>query len=181
MPRRVGAPGHRERSGGTRVRMGTMTARVPIDRQSPTAYRAAVAAAKAVRQVARDAGLDKRLVELVNIRVSQINGCAACLDAHVRASIGAGEAAQRLAVLPAWRDSTLFTDAERAALALAESVTTLPSHREQDSDYAEARQHLTDDQLSAVAWVALTINAFNRISIVSGHTVHAPQQKGAAG
>jgi len=151
-------------------------ARVLIDKQSPQPYRAHVQAVSRVRRTAREAGLDRTLIELVNIRVSQLNGCAACLHVHVRTALATGETPQRLAVLPAWRDTTLFTDKERAALTLAESITTLPDARTQDQDYADARKHLTPDELSAVAWVAIAINAFNRISIVSGHTVHAEAQ-----
>ncbi|MGC5411618.1 carboxymuconolactone decarboxylase family protein, partial [Streptomyces sp. DT225] len=87
------------------------------------AYRALVAAAEAVRAVADEAGLDRRLVELINLRVSQLNGCAFCLDVHTRAALRAGESVQRLGVLAAWRDTGLFTERERAALALAESTT----------------------------------------------------------
>ncbi|MFF3934275.1 carboxymuconolactone decarboxylase family protein [Streptomyces hirsutus] len=145
--------------------------RVWIDRQSPQAYRALLETAKAVRETARAAGLDRTLVELVNIRVSQINGCASCLHLHVRVALRRGETTQRLAVLPAWRDAGLFTDREQAALALAESVTVLPDARVQDQDYAEAARYLTPEEISAVAWVALTMNAFNRVSIVSRHPV----------
>ncbi|WP_055695062.1 carboxymuconolactone decarboxylase family protein [Streptomyces prasinopilosus] len=152
--------------------------RVWIDRQSPQAYQALRETAKTVRETARAAGLDRTLVELVNIRVSQINGCASCLHLHVRAALRGGETTQRLAVLPAWRDAGLFTDRERAALALAESVTVLPDARVQDQDYAEATAHLTAEEISAVAWVALTMNAFNRVSIVSRHPV--PLQKATA-
>lgn len=145
--------------------------RVQIDRQDARMYRAYVEAARTVRRTTKDAGLDRRLVELVNVRVSQLNGCATCLDVHVRDALAAGETTQRLAVLPAWRDAALFTAEERAALTLAESITTLPDARTQDRDYAEAAQALTAEQVSAVSWLAITMNAFNRISIVSRHRV----------
>ncbi len=91
-------------------------ARVSIDKQTRPAYRAEVAVRDAVAQ----ARLDRTLVELVNIRVSQVNGCAYCLDVHTHDAPADGETPQRLAVLPAWRDTDLFTDLERAALTLAE-------------------------------------------------------------
>ncbi len=115
--------------------------------------------------------MSRALVELINIRISQINGCAYCLDTHVSAALRYGEDAQRIAVLPAWRDTTLFTAKERAALTLAESVTTLPDARTQEQDYTDAREHLTADELAAASWIAITMNAFNRISIVSRHAV----------
>ncbi|MGV9746153.1 carboxymuconolactone decarboxylase family protein [Rhodococcus zopfii] len=145
--------------------------RIPIDKQTRAVYRAQVAVAVAVRDAVSEAGLDRTLVELVNLRVSQINGCAYCLDVHTRDALKGGEKPQRIAVLRAWRDTELFSDTERAALELAEAVTTLPSSYEQDRAYTEARRHLTDDQFSAVVWVAIAMNAFNRVSIVSRHRV----------
>ncbi|MEV0749208.1 carboxymuconolactone decarboxylase family protein [Streptomyces sp. NBC_01220] len=145
--------------------------RVFIDKQSPKAYRALVEAADAVRAVADEAGLDRRLVELINLRVSQLNGCAFCLDVHTRAALRAGETTQRLGVLAAWRDTELFTERERTALALAE-VTTDPANAvAQDGAYEQARQVLDEDEISAVIWVAITINAFNRVSVLSKHHV----------
>ena len=152
----------------------TLTAeydRLFIDKQSPAAYRAMSAVTGDVAATAEAAGLDRLLVELVNIRVSQLNGCGFCLDLHVRRAVKNGETPQRLAVLPAWRDVDLFSPTEQAALALAEAITTLPEHHERESERIRARKQLTADQFSAVSWIAITMNAFNRISIISGHPV----------
>lgn len=149
----------------------TPDTRVHIDKQHKAAYRSAVSFATQVGLVAEQAGLDRKVVELINIRVSQINGCATCLDVHVRKAVEAGETERRLGVLAAWRETELFSDTERAALALAESVTRLGGPYAQDSAYDEAADVLTPDQLSAVSWVAIAINAFNRISIISRHPV----------
>ncbi|MFI7294582.1 carboxymuconolactone decarboxylase family protein [Streptomyces sp. NPDC050121] len=149
-----------------------MTRRIFIDKQSPKAYHALVQTSEAVRATAADAGLERTLVELVNLRVSQLNGCAFCLDVHTSAALRAGEDTRRLGVLAAWRDTDLFTPPERAALALAEATTVPSDAAAQEAAYADARQVLTDDQLSAVIWVAVTINAFNRVSILSRHPVH---------
>jgi AhpD family alkylhydroperoxidase len=151
--------------------------RISIDKQTRPVYRAQVAVAVAVRDAVSKAGLDRKLTELVNVRVSQINGCAYCLDVHIRDALKAGERAQRLAVLPAWRDTDLFTDAERAALTIGELVTDLPSSYEQDCRYAEARKALNDEQLSAIIWVAIAMNSFNRISILSRHQVRPADWK----
>ncbi|MCX4647560.1 carboxymuconolactone decarboxylase family protein [Streptomyces sp. NPDC055059] len=151
--------------------------RVFIDKQSPKAYHALVETAEAARSVATEAGLNRTLVELINLRVSQINGCAYCLSLHTRAALRAGETALRLGVLAAWRDTELFTARERAALALAEATTEPANTVAQEDAYAAAREVLTDDEISAVIWVAITINAFNRVSILSKHPVRAiPQQ-----
>ncbi|MEU7699602.1 carboxymuconolactone decarboxylase family protein [Streptomyces sp. NPDC039028] len=161
---------------GRRVHNGrtgtpTESRRVYLDKQSPAAYRALVRTADAVRTTAADAGLDRILVELVNLRVSQINGCASCLDVHTRAALRAGETTRRLGVLPAWRETELFTPRERAALALAEATTDPADRLGQDRAYGEARTVLSDDEISAVLWVAIAINAFNRVSILSRHPV----------
>ncbi|MFE2601782.1 carboxymuconolactone decarboxylase family protein [Streptomyces mirabilis] len=150
---------------------GTATQRIFIDKQSPKAYHALVQTSEAVRATAADAGLDRAVVELINLRVSQINGCAYCLNVHTPAALRAGETAQRLGVLAAWRDTELFTPAERAALALAEATTEPTDAAAQETAWTGARDVLTDDQISAVIWVAITINAFNRVSIMSKHPV----------
>ena len=145
--------------------------RLFIDKQSPDAYRSMSAVAAEVAATAQAAGLDRLLVELVNIRISQLNGCGFCLDLHVRRALDKGETPQRLAVLPAWRDVDLFSPTEQAALALAETITVLPEHHDRERERSRARKQLTADEFSAVSWIAITMNAFNRISIISGHPV----------
>ncbi|MFE0647040.1 carboxymuconolactone decarboxylase family protein [Streptomyces sp. NPDC059534] len=145
--------------------------RIYLDKESPAAYQALVKTADTVRATAAEAGLDRILVELVNLRVSQINGCAFCLDVHTRAAVRAGETARRLGVLAAWRDTELFTARERAALALAEATTHPADALAQERAYDEAREVLDDAEISAVIWVAIAINAFNRVSILSKHPV----------
>ncbi|MDQ0579498.1 carboxymuconolactone decarboxylase family protein [Streptomyces rishiriensis] len=149
-----------------------MSRRIFIDKQSPKAYHALVQTSEAVRATAADAGLERTVVELLNLRVSQLNGCASCLDVHTRAALRAGEDTRRLGVLAAWRDTELFSPLERAALALAEATTVLSDAGAQEAAYADALEVLTEDQISAVIWVAVTINAFNRVSILSKHPVH---------
>lgn len=144
---------------------------VAIDKTHRNIYRPQIRVAQAVSAAAQEAGFDRILVELVNIRVSQINGCAVCLDTHVRQALEAGETMQRIGVLRAWRDTVLFTDRERAALAVAEAITQIPPHAQRLAILAQARRHLTDEQLSVVEWLAINMNAFNRISIFSSHQV----------
>ncbi|MEV6164405.1 carboxymuconolactone decarboxylase family protein [Streptomyces sp. NPDC052052] len=161
----------------TETAVAATSGRVFIDKQSPKAYRALTATAEAVRGVAAEAGLDRTLVELINIRVSQLNACAFCLDLHTRQALRAGETTQRLGVLPAWRDTALFTDRERAALALAEATTHPEDAGAQETAYAAARAALSDEEVSAVIWVAITMNAFNRVSIMSKHPVRPAAAK----
>lgn len=146
-------------------------AHVLIDKVDPTAYRAAIGMATAVAASAKENGLPPTLVELINVRVSQINGCATCLDVHVRKATAAGITSRQLATLSQWRETELFDAREQAALRLAEITTALPDHDIAEREYARARNDLTDEEISAVVWVAIAINAFNRVSILSRHRV----------
>jgi len=151
--------------------MTATTKHIFLDKQHPALWRALNGLGLKVKDAAQEAGLDPKTMELLNVRISQLNGCAYCLDMHVRDAVQAGEAPQRLAVLPAWRDTALFTDKERAALALAESITELPGHPSQEHEEAYAREHLTEEEFSVVSWLVITMNAFNRVSITSHHPV----------
>ena len=142
-----------------------------LDKHHPAAWRALNGLGLKAKEAVLEAGLDEKLIELLNVRISQINGCAYCLDMHVADAVKGGESTQRLAVLPAWRDTAVFADHERAALALAESITVLPDARTRELEDAYAREHLTDEQYSAVSWLAIAMNAFNRVSITSQHPV----------
>jgi AhpD family alkylhydroperoxidase len=151
--------------------LSATTQHIYLDKQHPTLWRALNGLGLKVREAAEAAGLDEKTVELLRVRVSQLNGCAYCLDLHVREALEAGESVQRLAVLPAWRETALFTEKERAALALAESITDLPGHDVQGHEEAFAREHLSEEEFSAVSWLVITMNAFNRVSITSHHPV----------
>ena len=157
-------------SGGS---LTASTKHIFLDKEHPVLWRALNGLGLKVREAAEGAGLDQRMIELLHVRISQINGCAFCLDLHVRDALKAGETAQRLAVLPAWRETSLFTEKERAALTLAEVVTDLPDHQSTELEEAYAREHLTVEEYSVVSWLAITMNAFNRVSITSHHPVRA--------
>ncbi|MGW4063430.1 carboxymuconolactone decarboxylase family protein [Amycolatopsis sp. NPDC004747] len=112
--------------------------------------------------------LPKRTRELVNLRVSQINGCGWCLDMHAKEAAAAGESAVRLALVAAWRESTVFTEAERAALALAEEGTRLADAAEGVSDetWARVREHYDDEQVATLVALVALINAANRLAVI---------------
>ncbi|MFF2555571.1 carboxymuconolactone decarboxylase family protein [Nocardia sp. NPDC058058] len=151
--------------------------RVWIDKQTPEVFHALNSVAAAVRTAAAAVDLGRAVMELVNVRVSQLNGCAYCLDVHFRAAREAGVTTQQLAVLDAWqRSPDLYSDQERAALVLAETVTALPGEADIEREYAAARQHLSDDQVSVLIWAATTIGAFNRVSIMSKHPVRVRKE-----
>lgn len=149
-----------------------------LDKAVPEAWRAAAALSTAVRDAAVERGLLIRESELIKLRASQINGCAFCLDLHAREARQAGIPQQMLDLLPAWREAELFGERERAALAIAEASTVLPLSEESRADLSGARTVLGDDAFAAAEWVAVTINAFNRISILSGHPVRPRDAEG---
>ncbi len=146
--------------------VGTME-HVNLGKQHPTAYKGVIALSKETDEAVAQAGLEPALGDLVKIRVSQLNGCAFCLRMHTRDAIAKGETTDRLAVVAAWWESQYFSDQERAALALAEEVTRLsvPEHREWDNG------SLSDEQVSAISWLAIAMNAWNRIAIRSHYPV----------
>lgn len=116
---------------------------------------------------AASAALDPLLAELVRIRVSQINGCAFCLSTHTRAALEAGESENRLDALTSWRESPLFTDAERAALALAEAMTSLSPAGVPGDVFAAAREHFDETPLAHLLWTIAAINTWNRVAIAA--------------
>lgn len=112
--------------------------------------------------------LPKPTQELVKIRASQINGCGMCLDMHTKDAAAAGETAVRLAMVAAWREATVFTEAERAALALTEEGTRLADAHSGVSDetWAEVRKHYDDEQIGALIALVAMINAWNRLNVI---------------
>ncbi|WP_155850233.1 carboxymuconolactone decarboxylase family protein [Arthrobacter sp. Br18] len=142
-----------------------------LDKSDPGSWKALNGLALKVAAAAEAAGLNRALVELVNVRISQLNGCAYCLDLHDRLAREAGASDQHLAVLTAWRETALFDETERAALAIGEAVTALHHDATALAELAGARAVLTEAQYSALQWCAITIDAFNRVSILSAHPV----------
>ncbi|GAA1597514.1 carboxymuconolactone decarboxylase family protein [Actinomadura kijaniata] len=117
-------------------------------------------------KAAYQSGLDPELLELVHLRASQINGCAACVDAGGRNLRKAGTSDERMWSVAAWREAPYFTDAERAALALAEAMTRLADRPDAVSDelWDEAADHFDEKQLSGlILWISMT-NFFNRLN-----------------
>ena len=112
--------------------------------------------------------LPKSTQELVSLRASQINGCGWCIDMHTKEAAAAGEAAVRINLVAAWRESTVFTEAEQAALALAEEGTRLADAYQGVSDdtWARVRKHYDDDQIAALVCLVAMINAANRLAVI---------------
>jgi AhpD family alkylhydroperoxidase len=118
--------------------------------------------------VIRQSTLSKSTQELVSLRVSQINGCGFCIDMHTKEAAAAGETAVRLNLVAAWRESTVFTEAEQAALTLAEEGTRLAdaSTGVSDDTWAHVGKHYDDDQVAALVCLVSLVNAANRLAVI---------------
>lgn len=120
-------------------------------------------------RVLADSSLPAPVQHLVEIRASQINGCAMCTDMHTKDAAAAGETAVRLNLIAAWREATVFTEAERAALDLAEQGTRIADAAGGVTDEAweNAAKHYDDNQLAALLCLIATINTWNRLNVIS--------------
>jgi AhpD family alkylhydroperoxidase len=123
-------------------------------------------------------GLEQSLIELVKTRASQINGCAFCINMHTQDARKHGETEQRLYLLNAWRESPLYTDRERAALAWTEAVTLISETRAPDNIYEDVRKQFSETETVNLTMLIATINAWNRIAI-SFRSVHPVKAKAA--
>ena len=140
-----------------------MESRINVSKVDPKAYEAMIGLEKYLAQ----SGLDKVLYELIKTRASQINGCAYCINMHTRDAIELGETAQRLFLLNAWRETELFTEKEKAVLALTEAMTLITNGHVPDEVYKNAEAHLTPNELAAVIMAVVAINGWNRIAITT--------------
>jgi AhpD family alkylhydroperoxidase len=140
-----------------------MTQRLNTAALSPDLYKAYFAFSQAVKK----SGLDETLADLIHIRASQINGCAFCLDMHVKEATIHGERPLRLHHLAIWRESPLFTPRERAALAWTESLTRLGEYGVPDDVYEQARMHFSEKELAVLTFAVAEINGWNRLNIAA--------------
>ncbi|MFT3868316.1 MAG: carboxymuconolactone decarboxylase family protein [Nibricoccus sp.] len=119
----------------------------------------------ALSDVVKKSGLEESLLHLVDIRVSQINGCAFCLDMHIREAKAVGEADDRINLISAWREVDLYTDRERVALQWAESLTRLADGHVSDDDFAAVREEFTEAELANLSLAIVAINGWNRLNV----------------
>jgi AhpD family alkylhydroperoxidase len=110
-------------------------------------------------------GLDHRLMELVKIKASQINGCAYCIDMHTKDARAIGETEQRIYALNAWRETPFYSDKERAALEWAEAVTLVANTHVPDEVYERVRQHFEEQEIVALTFALVAINGWNRLAV----------------
>jgi AhpD family alkylhydroperoxidase len=148
--------------------------RISIADAAPEAY----AAVSGVEAYIQRCGLEKSLIELVKMRASQINGCAFCLDMHSKDARKAGETEQRLYLLNAWRESPLYSERERAALAWTECVTRIADTGAPDVEYESLRRQFSPAEIVNLTTLIGMINLWNRLAI-SFRTPHHVQAKAA--
>ena len=141
----------------------TVPQRFDYARSTPAGYRAMLG----LESFLQTCGLEPALIHLVELRVSQINGCAFCIDMHWKDLRALGETEQRLYSLDAWHECPFYTDRERAALRWAEAVTNLSDGHVPDSVYDHVRRHFDAPGIANLTFVVATINAWNRLAISS--------------
>lgn len=148
-----------------------MTERVNLGKARPELYQAISNLDKLASQAAVDAGFDDGFCHLLRLRASQINQCAFCVRLHTRDARACGEPLDRISILSAWRESQYFSEKERAALELVEAITLISDGQVPDSVYAGAAESLSSEEISAIEWLSVVINAWNRIAISSRYPV----------
>ncbi|HJW56062.1 MAG TPA: carboxymuconolactone decarboxylase family protein [Burkholderiaceae bacterium] len=148
-----------------------MKERVNIGKTAPALYQAVYNLDKQAAEMAASAGISEGFAHLLRLRGSQINQCAFCTRLHTRDALAVGESVDRVSVLPAWRESAYFNHKERASLELMEAITLISEGQVPDAIYEHAASSLSVDEITAVEWLAIVINAWNRIAISSRYTV----------
>jgi len=144
-----------------------MEQRVSLGKIVSKAYQAVAELERATKDFAAQAGLAEGFTHLLRLRASQINGCAYCVRMHTHDALASDEPIERVSVLPAWRETSYFDEQERAALALVEAVTTVSVGQVPDEVYAAASAVLSEQEIAAVEWIGVVINAWNRLAIAS--------------
>jgi AhpD family alkylhydroperoxidase len=120
---------------------------------------------RTLEKYVRTCGIEPKLLELIKIRASQINGCAYCLDMHTKDARAQGETEQRIYALNAWRETPFFTEKERAALAWTESVTQVSMSQVPDEVYEIVRQHFDEKEIVNITTAIVAINGWNRFAV----------------
>lgn len=150
-----------------------MTERLNLGKSTPALYQAVIEMDRLASDALANAGIAIGFSHLLRLRASQINQCAFCVRLHARDALATGESADRVAVLSAWKETEYFSAKERAALELVEAITLISDGQVPDAVYAQASASLSKEELSAVEWLAIVINTWNRIAISSRYPVKA--------
>jgi AhpD family alkylhydroperoxidase len=139
--------------------------RLDFDSHAATFSRAMTHLDNAATKELDRAGIDHRLRELIRLRVSQLNGCAYCVDMHTQTARAVGETVQRLTALPVWRETPFFTEAEQAALAFAEAIVRMAHDHVPAAAFDAVADHFTADEIAALVSMIVTVTAWNAIGV----------------
>lgn len=145
--------------------------RINLGQSAPDLYKKVAELDALAMQKVQEAQLSEGFAHLLKLRASQINQCAFCIRLHTQDALKTGETAERISLLNAWRETQYYDEAERAALALIEAITLIAEDQVPDAVYEDALPFLTDAQMSAIEWLAIVINAWNRIAVSSRYSV----------
>ncbi len=152
---------YRTNPAGEKALTASFRSRLAHGKIAPQGYQAAMK----LHEYVKDCGLDPALLELIDLRASQINGCAYCIDFHGKNARTLGESEERISGLIAWRETPFYTDRERAALAWTEAVTLVSIDHVPGEVYDLARQYFSEKELVDLTLAVAFINTFNRLSI----------------
>ena len=134
-----------------------------------------------IAKIVANTELDEKLIELINVRASQINGCAFCLDIHIKDALAIGESSERLNLLVIWRETSLFTEKEQAALSWTEAITNIQTNHPSNELFELMKKNFTDEEIVTLTMQILYINSQNRLGITfrpeSGKYLSKKQKK----
>lgn len=146
-------------------------ARVNLGKTAPELYKTVIELENLSMQKVQQAGIEIGFSHLLKLRASQINQCAFCVRMHTQDAIKVGESIDRIALISAWRESEYFSAKERAALTLIEEITLIAQQHFPNAAYEQAAKVLSSDEITAIEWIAIVINTWNRIAISSQYKV----------
>jgi AhpD family alkylhydroperoxidase len=145
--------------------------RINLGQSAPELYKKVAELDALAMQKIQEAQLNEGFAHLLKLRASQINQCAFCIRLHSQDALKSGESLERITLLNAWRETEYYDQAEQAALSLIEAITQISADQVPDAVYEDALPFLTDAQISAIEWLAIVINTWNRIAISSRYQV----------
>lgn len=145
--------------------------RVNLGKTAPELYKTVIELENLSMQKVQQAGIEIGFSHLLKLRASQINQCAFCVRMHTQDAIKVGESIDRIALISAWSESEYFSAKERAALTLIEEITLIAQQHFPDAAYEQAANVLSSDEITAIEWIAIVINTWNRIAISSQYKV----------
>lgn len=147
--------------------------RINIGQTAPELYKTVLELDRLATLKIQNAHIEEGFAHLLKLRASQINQCAFCIRMHTQDALKSGENIERISLLNAWRETEYFNPKERASLKLIEEITLISKHQLSDTTYTEATEVLSEAEITAIEWLAIVINAWNRIAISSQYQVKA--------